>query len=282
MNKKLFLTFIFIMTSFISFAQNKSALLSSTTWVADIDQMQAAFDDRYANIDEQLSQLSTQAGRELTDKKAQEERILSVIGQMEMIFEKNNVLKIVNGGVVVLQGTWQINGSTLILVTPQGTEEHQILDISENTLVLQNGETIIHYKDKNTSLVAEGKIAYKGIKMPYSDGVGTFQLTYDDDKLKVEVMPSNAPVEYCNCNVEEIEGYETGRCVSNYFNEGTDGIYIKNDDGLMLIAYFNGLVPRPTFALAPNEDMLNDKEELKKMEEILIDWYHKVAGAYKK
>lgn len=276
MNNKLILTFFLLMIFSASFGQNQSTLLSSTTWVADIAKMQIAHDKKYANIDAQLSQLGTQEARELTDKKAQDERILSVIGQMEMIFDSNNVLKIVNGGVVVLQGTWQLNSSTLVLVTPQGTEEHQITELTAKSLVLQNGETIIHYKDKNSSLIEEGKTGYKGKSMTYLEGeVGTFQISYNDDELKIEAASSGTPYTYCDCEVQEKEGYETGTCVGQYFNEGEDGIYVKNDEGLILVGYYDGLIATPAFAFAPNAEMLKNKAELKKLEALLKAWYRR-------
>lgn len=276
MYNPLILTLFLLMTFSVSFGQNKSTLLSSTPWIANVAKMQAAHDKKYADIDAQLSQLGPQEARELTDKKAQEERILSVIGQMEMIFEPNNALKIVNGGVVVLQGTWQIKSSALVLVTPQGTEEHQIIELTDKSLVLQNGETIIHYKDKNSSLVDEGKTGYKGKSMTYLEGgVGTFQISYNDDKLKIEAVSSGTAYTYCDCEVQEKEGYETGTCVGQYFNEGEDGIYVKNDEGLILVGYYDGLIAKPAFAFAPNEEMLKDKAELEKLEALLKKWYRR-------
>ncbi len=276
MNNKLILTSLLLMIFSVSFGQNQSDLLSSTHWIADIAKMQAAHDKKYADIDAQLRQLGTQEARELTDKKAQEEQILSVIGQMEMIFEPNNALKIVNGGIVVLQGTWQLNASTLVLIAPQGKEEHQIIELTEKSLVLKNGETVIHYKDKNSSLIDEGKIGYKGKSMTYiGDEVGTFQMSYSDDELKIEAASAGTPYTYCDCKVQEKQGYETGTCVGQYFNEGEDGMYIKNDEGLILVGYYDGLIAKPAFAFAPNAEMLQNKTELKKLETLLKEWYRR-------
>lgn len=280
MKNQLILTFFLLMTFSVSFGQDKSGLLSSTPWVADIAKMQAALDKKYANIDDQLRQLGTQEARELRDKKAQEERILSVIGQMEMIFAPDNVLKIVNAGVVVLQGTWTLRfqSSPLILglVTPQGTEEHQVVELTEKSLTLKNGETIIHYKSKNASLTEEGKIGYKGKSMTFLEGgIGTFQISYNDDELKIEAASSGASYTYCDCKVQEKEGYETGTCVSQYFNEGDKGVYIKNSEGLILVGYYDGLLAKPAFAFAPKEEMLNDKAQLEKLAALLKSWYRR-------
>lgn len=277
--KTLFILISFLLMTFsVSFGQDKSSLLSSTPWVADLAKMQTALDKKYANIDAQVRKMSPQKGRELIDKKAQEERILSVIGQMEMIFAPDNTLKTVNGGVVVLQGTWELilNSGPLMLSTPQGTEEHQVLELTEESLSLQNGETIIHYKNKNSSLIEEGKMGYKGKSMTFLEGgVGTFQVSYKDDELKVEAASSGALYTYCDCKAQEKEGYETGTCLSEYFNEGRDGVYVKNSEGVILVGYYDGLIAKPAFAFAPSEELLSDKEELERLATLLKQWYRR-------
>lgn len=147
--------------------------------------------------------------------------------------------------------------------------------------------------EENKTIVPteEGEtVFYKGLSFSNpTEPTGDYKIVYDDGMFGVSIVGSGGTTsDYCDCSFELKEVikangytfYETGNCISEKFESGTEGVYIKNEKGYTVIAYFNYGTITTTRLLALTEDDLQEAvttnfEELQEMIDLLVEWYKK-------
>ncbi len=292
MIKNLILTLCFFMTAFYTFAQREAALITRTHWLVDVEKMTDAHQTKYANFDAKISTMSAENRQAAIDKKAEDEMIFSIMGGIEMRFDAGGNMQMYIVGSQAAQGTWKITSNTLTVNSEQGEEEYQLTEISENILTVAraNGD-MIYYKAKNptkTQATTQTKnnsntknsapISYKGMSLTMPGNTINFQLSYKAEDLKIESFSLGMVSTYCDCKVETKEGYETGNCMGEQFNEGNKGMYIKNSKGVVVVGYYTSGQATPAMLLAPTDALLeqaltSDVQETEKMAALLAEWY---------
>jgi hypothetical protein len=130
-------------------------------------------------------------------------------------------------------------------------------------------------------------VYYKGISFRNpNDAVGNYQLAYTSTSIKISFVGNDMTSDYCDCRVERKEVakangytfYETGICIGEQFESGELGMYIKNEKGITVIAYYNYGQVAETRLLALTEEDLSEAvttnmDELQEMIALLAEWY---------
>lgn len=140
--------------------------------------------------------------------------------------------------------------------------------------------------EENATIIPseEGEtVYYKGLSFSNpTEPTGDYQLDYTSEPVKISFTGST----YCDCEVGQKEVtkangytfYETGSCTGNKFESGTTGMYIKNEKGITVIAYFNyGRVTETRLLALTEEDLqeavTTNMDELQEMIALLTEWY---------
>jgi len=130
-------------------------------------------------------------------------------------------------------------------------------------------------------------VYYKGLSFSNpNEPTGDYQLAYTSKSIKISFVGSDMTSDYCDCRVEKNEVkkadgytfYETGLCVGKKFESGELGMYIKNEKGVTVIAYYNYGQVAETRLLALTEEDLHEAvttnmAELQEMIALLAEWY---------